>query len=257
MAHLIENHSWKSARELFQSKKIALLPLGATEQHGPHLPLGTDFFTAKALAESASEKTGVICAPTIPIGVSDHHRQFWGTLWVSPEAFRRYVYEIVLSLKSHGVRRLIFVNGHGGNLPALNEVSRRLRLEKFYSFAFQWWNHPFSIELQKQLFKTQGSHAGPIETSMVLAIRPELVQKGMLDEAANGASPGVGISKFGTPLQVDTLDFSKSGACFDPREATVDAGKQLFQNAEDTLVKLIRWFEEASEDELDSKTHKD
>lgn len=254
---LLENCSWKTARELFRDKRIALIPVGATEQHGPHLPLGTDFFTAKALAEAAAGKTDAICTPVIPVGVSAHHKQFWGTLWVSPETFRRYMYEIAISLRDHGIRRIVFVNGHGGNLAALQEISRTLRLEKLNSLIFQWWTNPSSIELQRQLFKSKGSHAGATETSMVLAIRPELVESERYEEAAKGASSEFGISKFGTQLQVDTLDFSKSGASLDPREASVEAGNQLFQSAEETLVNLIRWFEKATDDELEPRPHKE
>jgi creatinine amidohydrolase len=254
---LLENCSWKRAGEMFRDKKIALIPVGATEQHGPHLPLGTDFFTAKALAEAAADKTGAICTPVIPIGVSAHHKQFWGTLWVSPETFRHYMYEVSISLGSHGVRRIIFVNGHGGNLASLQEISRTLRLEKLNSLIFQWWTNPSSIELQRQLFKSKGSHAGATETSMVLAIRPELVESGRYEEAAKGASAEFGIAKFGTQLPVDTLDFSQSGASLDPREATVEAGNQLFRAAEETLVNLIHWFEKATDNELEPKPHKE
>jgi creatinine amidohydrolase len=254
---MLENYSWRSAREIFQRKKVALIPVGSTEQHGPHLPLGTDFLTAQSLAESAAHKTSAICTPVIPIGVSAHHKQFWGTLWVSPEAFRHYMYEIAVSLAYHGVRRMIFVNGHGGNSAALHEISRTLRLEKVHSLVFQWWTTPSSVELQSRLFKSKGTHAGGIETSMVLAIRPDLVDKASLDEAAKGASAGFGIARYGAQLPVDTVDFSQSGATLDPREASEEAGKKLFDEAEESLVNLTRWFEKASEDELEPKRHKD
>jgi len=170
---MLENYSWKSARRVFQRRKVALVPVGSTEQHGPHLPLGTDFLTAHALAESAARHTGAICTPVVPIGVSAHHRQFWGTLWVSPQTFRQYMQEVATSLEYHGIRRMIFVNGHGGNLSSLQEISRSLRAEKLYSFVYQWWTDPSVIELQSRFFKSKGTHAGAMETAMVLAIRPD------------------------------------------------------------------------------------
>jgi creatinine amidohydrolase len=252
---MLENHTWKTARQIFR-KKIALVPVGSTEQHGPHLPLGTDFFTAHALAESAARDTGAICTPTVPIGVSAHHRQFWGTLWVSPQTFRQYMYEVAISLRYHGVRRMIFVNGHGGNLPSLQEISRNLRAENVYSIAYQWWTDPSVIELQSRLFKSKGTHAGAAETAMVLAIRPELVDTANYDQAAEGAAAQFGITKFGAQLPVDTLDFSQSGATLDPREATVDAGKQIFHTALESLKSLTYWLEKANIDDLEPKRHK-
>jgi creatinine amidohydrolase len=254
---MLENSSWASARKVLQRKKIALIPVGSTEQHGPHLPLGTDFLTAQALAQSAAKKTGAVCKPVVPVGVSGHHRQFWGTLWVTPDTFRRYLYEIATSLNYHGVHRMIFVNGHGGNLASLQEISRGLRREGCYAVIYQWWTDKEVVNLQNKLFKSKGTHAGGIETAMMLAVRPELVDRSKFDEAARGAAAEWGISKFGAQLEVDTLDFSRSGATLDPREATKKAGKQIFKAAERRLVNLIRWLESAKESELKPKPHKE
>jgi creatinine amidohydrolase len=257
VSFMLENYSWKSARKTFRSKKVALVPVGSMEQHGPHLPLGTDFFIAQALAESAARDTGAICTPGIPIGVSAHHRQFWGTLWVSPQTFRQYVCEAAIGLGYHGVRRIIFVNGHGGNLPSLQEISRNLRPEKLYSVAYQWWTDPSVIELLNRLFKSKGTHAGAMETAMMLAIRPELVDAASYEEAARGAAAEFGIKKFGAELPVDTVEFSESGATLDPREATVEAGKRIFQTALDSLKSFIDWLENAKVDDLEPQAHRD
>jgi len=253
---MLENYSWKSARRIFQRRKVALVPVGSTEQHGPHLPLGTDFFTAHALAESAARDTGAICTPVVPVGVSAHHRQFWGTLWVSPQTFRQYMREVATSLEYHGIRRMIFVNGHGGNLSSLQEISRSLRAEKVYSFVYQWWTDPSVIELQSRFFKSKGTHAGAMETAMVLAIRPELVDTKRYDEAVRGAAVQFGITKFGAQLPVDTLEFSESGSTLDPHEATVEAGKRIFSTALESLETLTHWLEKARANDLEPKTHK-
>ncbi len=253
---MLESNSWKSARQAIRKTNVALIPVGSTEQHGPHLPLGTDFLTAQALAQSAARKTGAICTPVIPVGVSGHHKQFWGTLWVSPQTFRQYMYEIATSLGYHGVRRMIFVNGHGGNFAPLQEIAQDLRLEKLHSVVYQWWTDPAVVELHNRLFKSKGTHAGAIETAMVLAIRPDLVDTRNYDEAAKGASPTFGITKFGVQLPVDTLDFSSSGATLDPREATMEAGKQIYEAAEKSLVSLVRWLENAKARDLEAKPHK-
>ncbi|TRO48691.1 creatininase family protein [Candidatus Bathyarchaeota archaeon] len=76
--------SWSEAKELFQETDVAILPVGSTEQHGPHNPLGTDHLVAEALSKVVGERTGVPVLPIIPVGISEHHRQFPGTLWVRP-----------------------------------------------------------------------------------------------------------------------------------------------------------------------------
>jgi creatinine amidohydrolase len=252
---MLENYSWKSARRLFKTSKIALVPVGSTEQHGPHLPLGTDFLTAQALAESVAKKTNAICTPVIPFGVSAHHRQFWGTIWVSPDTFRKYVEEVALSLAYHGIRRIIFVNGHGGNFASLQELSRKLRVKGIYSIVYQWWTDSAVVELQKRLFKSKGTHAGAIETAMVLTVRPELVSTANYRDAAKGATPEFGVAKFGAQLTVDTVDFSRSGATLDPREATVEAGRQIRSLAEGNLLRLSRWLQKAKQRDIETRPH--
>lgn len=251
---MLERKTWKRAQEEFQQAKVALIPVGSTEQHGPHLPLGTDFLIAKTLAEAAAVETGAICTPVIPIGLSEHHRQFWGTLWVKPDYFRGYLRGIAESLAYHGIKRIIYVNGHGGNMAALQEVCRGLHHQGIYALAWQWW---WAVaELSAELFPQAGSHAGEPETSMVLQVAAELVDREALAEAAAGAAPRWGIQRFGTDVSFDTLDFSKSGATGDPRRATKRAGERLYRAALERLVGLVHWLEELPDRGLRPKDHK-
>jgi creatinine amidohydrolase len=253
---MLERYSWTAARKLFQGTNVALIPVGSTEQHGPHLPLGTDFLAAQALAEKAAEETGAICTPVIPVGVSSHHQQFWGTLSVSSKAFRSYMGEMALSLASHGAKRLIFVNGHGGNIAALQEIVRELRPQDIFALVWNWWLDPELIQLFGKLFKSRGSHAGASETSIIWALDESLVDQSALGEAARGASEVFGVVKHGAQLPFDTIDFSQSGATLDPREANKEAGEQILNLAQEELVKLIRWLEHAPDEELQLRPHK-
>jgi len=119
--------TWPDLGEYFDEKSVALVPLGSTEQHGPHLPESTDHRIAEALARDAAERTGSLCTPTVTVGVSSHHRQFHGTMWVEPAVFRDYVESLTRNLTYHGIDRVVFVNAHGGNVDHLREVGRRLR----------------------------------------------------------------------------------------------------------------------------------
>lgn len=252
---MLERISWWQARQLFQSAKVALIPVGSTEQHGPHLPLGTDFLTAHALAQAVARDLNLICTPVVPIGVSEHHRQFWGTLWVSSETFRRYMREIAQSVASHGVQRIVFVNGHGGNNAALQEICRELRAENIFAVLWAWWLDPEVQRLTNELFRSRGTHAGAIETSIVLALDPSLVDYSQIDAAARGASEIYATTKDGAQLPLDTIDFSQSGATLDPREASQEAGQKIFQKARERLTALVRWLEQAPDEELTVKPH--
>ena len=107
--------AWPDAREAIRRARLALVPVGAVEQHGPHLPLGTDWFIAAHLAERVSHTDEHLLLPGTQVGVSGEHRQFWGTLAVPPDRLRDHTIAIAHSLGSHGLRRLVFVNGHGSN----------------------------------------------------------------------------------------------------------------------------------------------
>jgi len=253
---MLEQLSWTEARERLQSTKVALIPVGSTEQHGPHLPLGTDFLTAQALARAAADETGAVCTPTVPVGVSAHHQQFWGTLSVSPDAFRAYMRDLALSLAAHGVKRLAFVNGHGGNSSALLEVCRDLRHRGVFAALWNWWLDPEVQKLLEDLFESRGTHAGASETSIMWYLDERLVKRDKLEKAAARASETFAVVRYGAQFPLDTLDFSESGATLDPREASPKAGEQIFNAAKGRLIELIRWLEGASEEELELKAHK-
>jgi len=88
MKLLLHEMSWTEAKEYLMKNDIVIFPVGSNEQHGPQNPLGTDHLIAKALAEEAAKRTRVLCLQVVPFGVSSHHRQFWGTIYASPEAFK-------------------------------------------------------------------------------------------------------------------------------------------------------------------------
>lgn len=247
--------SWVEARTELGKARVALLPVGSTEQHGPHLPLGTDHLTAAEVARRAAARGGWLILPTVPVGVSEHHRQFWGTLWVEPSVLRDYVVGIVRSLGSHGVRRVVFVNGHGGNTAALDEAARVLRREAIFAFVFSWWRA--IPEVIAEAIETGGSHAGEMETSTVLAFARELVDEGRYAEAVAGAAPEWGKRLYGIEVGLDTCDFSSSGATGDPSRATAEKGERLLTAAAERLDAFCRWLAAEPEDALRPRPHRE
>ena len=240
MAYLAD-HTTTTARERLAEAEVALLPTGATEQHGPALPLSTDFRAAETVAERI-DRADTVRLPTVPVGVSDHHRQFHGTLSVTPETFEDYVGETVASLADHGVRKVVLVNGHGGNSDALRRAARRLRRQEVaFAVPWNWWSN--LDDLTRELFGEDGiGHADATETSMVYAVAGDLVREDTLSEAEAGAADSWGKSVHGGEVGFDTADFSESGAVGRPTEASREAGERLLDAATDDLDALVDWL---------------
>ncbi|MBS3788759.1 creatininase family protein [Candidatus Bipolaricaulota bacterium] len=252
---MLSDLSWRKAKEKISRAQVALIPVGSTEQHGPHLPLGTDYIIAEAIARKVSEKDEFISTPPVTVGVSKHHRQFFGTLWVSTTRLREYVKEISLSLKYHGIDRLIFVNGHGGNAnPLRNCCKEELREKGITGLVYEYWRAN-QEEIKSIFSESSVGHAGEMETSMVMKIAPDLVQEENIQEAEEGAANRWGLEKFGVETSFDTLDFSSSGAIGKPTKASAQKGKKIFDISCKQLSKLGKWL--ATTNELAEKPHLD
>ncbi len=228
--------TWPEIREL--ETDLAVLPVGSTEQHGPHAPLGTDALTAEHVAatgvEAYREQTGVDVpvAPTIPVGIAAEHRAFDGTLWVSPDTFRPYVRETIESLAHHGFTRVVVVNGHGGNIDALRELTGAVSRESdAYAVAFTWFT---SVDSEQSM-----GHGGPLETALVSHIDGELIREAQLEAARDGASERWGEWVSGVNLAHDSDEFTDNGVVGDPTAGSETLGADLSAQAADALCVLL------------------
>ncbi|MEF8882634.1 MAG: creatininase family protein [Halapricum sp.] len=253
----LADEAWPDLESYFESESLALVPLGSTEQHGPHLPEGTDHLIAQALAREAADRTGYLCTPTITVGVSPHHRQFHGTMWADAPAFRDYVASITRNLTYHGIDRVIYVNAHGGNVQHLREVGRRLR-DDGQAYAIEWmWNDSIA-ELVDELFEQNGPHGGPKETAMIQHIAGELVHEDRLDEARDGGLADFGEStgrKYGARTFYDSIDNTANGVLGDQTDATAEKGRKLFEAASEQLIRLSEWLADQPRDALMAEDH--
>ncbi|MFC6825891.1 creatininase family protein [Halopelagius fulvigenes] len=251
------DEAWPDLETYFEEESLALVPTGSTEQHGPHLPEATDHLIAEAFAREAAERTGYLCTPTINVGVSGHHRQFHGTMWVDPPAFREYVESLTRNLTEHGIDRVIYVNAHGGNVPHLREVGARLRQDET-AFAIEWmWNESIP-DLVDELFEQNGPHGGPKETAMIQHLRSELVHDDRLEEARDGGIPSVdaaGTVKHGSRTFYDAADNTENGVLGDQTDATAEKGEEMFEAASDQLVELCEWVAAREFEELLPEPH--
>jgi creatinine amidohydrolase len=249
--------AWPDLEEYFETESLALIPLGSTEQHGPHLPEATDHLIAEAFAREAADRTGYLCTPTINVGVSPHHKQFHGTMWADAPVFRDYVESITRNLAYHGIDRVIYVNAHGGNVEHLREVGRRLRDDEVL-YAIEWMWDESIPDLVDDLFEQNGPHGGPKETSMIQYLDPQLVHEDRLEDARDGGVASVEASetvKHGSRTFFDAADNTENGVLGDQTDATAEKGERLFEAATDQLVQLAEWLAGRDFEDLLPKDH--
>ncbi len=248
--------TWPEVGAELTDTSTALVPVGSTEQHGPHLPLSTDHVIAEGLARAAAESANVVCTPTVNIGVSPHHRQFHGTLSVDAPAFREYMESLSRSLVYQGIDRIVFVNAHGGNVIHLREVGRRLHGDGV-AYAIEWMWDESIPELVDSLFEQNGPHAGPKETSMVWYLA-DLVRDGELEAARKDGCVDVEAAdneRNGARLYYDAIENSYNGAFGDPTDASAEKGEQLFEAASEQLVELAEWLDSQPWETLGPEPH--
>ncbi len=157
---------------------MALLPVGAIEQHGPHLPLDTDAFDADYLARRVAAECSEpkpLVLPLIPYGVSYHHDDFPGTISVSNDALARLVYDIGMSCARNGITKLVIINGHGGNEATLQFAAQMINRDA-HIFTCVDTGETSDVDLDSLCETANDVHAGEIETSTSLATRPHLVR---------------------------------------------------------------------------------
>jgi creatinine amidohydrolase len=241
--------SWTEAKEYFIKNDIAILPVGSNEQHGPQNPLGTDHLIAKALAEETAKRTRVLCLQVIPFGVSSHHKQFWGTIHVSPKTLKKYVKETCLSLNYYGVKKIVIVNGHGGNRCALLEMARELREEKIFVSIFQWWEAANKL-LPNHFRPEEKGHAAAEETSMNLVLHPQIVN---MDRAVDEEPRKHAVGAEGVSLPLSTVDETSSGVFGKSSTASQEKGKIVFEAVVSALVKHVNLLKKAKIEDLIQK----
>ncbi|WP_121711843.1 creatininase family protein [Streptomyces sp. E5N91] len=231
-------------RDLAARDALVLLPVGATEQHGPHLPTGVDDFLASEVcgraALLASERTGVVVAPSVPIGLSEHHMPFGGTLTLSLATLHALLRDICRSVTRVGFSRILIVNGHGGNMTALNALTTELTVELGTPIAFASY-FGAGREVVRTTLETQDGlmHACEGETSMMMAAYPELIRPEHLPEA-HGPRFTLPAESADPVYMAVTFDrVTESGVAGDARVASADKGERMLAGCARALADII------------------
>jgi creatinine amidohydrolase len=230
---------------------VAVLPLGATEQHGPHLPLGVDSMLADGIVAAAlpllAPELPVLFLPTQQVGLSPEHARFAGTLTLSSETLIRLWREIGAGVARAGVRKLVLFNAHGGHSGAMDIVARELRAEHgLIVFSTSWFNLPLGAAAEQFSADEHrfGVHAGEMETSMILALAPERVAMEQAQDfgstsrrrAAEYPILGNGRSaKLGWAME----DYNPAGAAGNAAAASAGKGRILIDAAAAQLAALL------------------
>jgi creatinine amidohydrolase len=265
----IHELTWQDFEEYVESEPhpTVIVPIGSTEQHGPHLPLGVDGYQAKDMAEAIAERTGVLAAPPIWYGDADHHLAFPGTISLSSETVIEVLKDVYESLIGHGVENIITVNGHRmANNPAIGIAADDVKDDYPETFFATIDLVYFGIRIYREMRDgdpESGFHGGEFETSFIMHKHPELVKEEEFVEESGG-----GWTRFTSNDYVNLDDKVLTatsrhdwpedalGHQGDPTQASAEKGEELIErlleNAEEFLEDLYALREAEKSDDGDS-----
>jgi creatinine amidohydrolase len=252
MKYRYEEFSWPEIREAVADNRVAVLPVGTVEQHGPHLPLVTDVLTASEISRLAVERDpkSAILLPPVYYSFNEHHMDFPGTIAVDGETIIRYVTDIGRSLARHGFRKILIVNGHGSNVPFLDIAARNItnQTEAICAMA-SWWSlipRPLLAELRESEKPGGMAHGCELETSVLLYLRPDLVQMEKAEKDINFTPTEFFYWDLEYPSPILFQEwfsrYSRTGTVGDPTLATRDKGEKFVTAVVDRMCNLIDEF---------------
>jgi creatinine amidohydrolase len=188
----LQLQTWPEIEAYLQICRGIILPIGSTEQHGPNGLIGTDAICAETVARGVGDSTGALVAPTIAVGMAQHHLGFPGSVTLRPSTLIAVLRDIVDSLARHGFERFYFLNGHGGNIATVSAAFSEIYAARSMVAADNtpplkcrlknWWQYQEVYDLAKELFgEAEGSHATPSEVSLTQFAYPDAIKSAVLD----------------------------------------------------------------------------
>ena len=240
MTNKIREMSWVEFDRRVKGGALVIIPTGAVEVYGPQCPLGTDALTAEAMAEMVAEKVNAVIAPTIDIGESLSLMCFPGTMAVSMDNYEHYMENVMQTLIDRGFKNMLFINGHAGNTPIINYLSKKYQREAGIKCAqVDVWQ--LVEKLGDDVFQYSGrmahGHAAESNTSIMLYLHPDLVDMSAAQRIDPVADPFADIVKY--------RDFTSStpiGVVGDPTVATAEKGEKIMKKCTDRIVEFIKSY---------------
>jgi creatinine amidohydrolase/Fe(II)-dependent formamide hydrolase-like protein len=256
---LLGEMTWPQAARRLQEVDTVLLPVGSIEQHGPHLPIDTDAFDAAYLASRVAERCSdpkPLVLPLISYGVSYHHEDFKGTISVTPETLSRMVYEIGMSVAKQGVTKVVIINGHGGNGPALHFAAQMINRDA-HIFTCVDTGETSDPDISALAETPNDVHAGEIETSTALAVRSHLVRlreaRKFVPRFSNRYLNFSSKRSVGWYAHISKL--SSYGVLGDPTKADPEKGRKMWEVMIEHLVEFVEDLKGLSLDEIYQKRY--
>ncbi|RST74271.1 creatininase family protein [Siminovitchia acidinfaciens] len=240
--------TWEEVEASLKQVRLAIIPVGAHEQHGPHMVESCDAVLAERMAVKLGERLYpyAIITPTVNMGVSTHHLNFPGTISLKPTTLIMLLKDIVSSLKHHGIERFLFLNSHGGNQStldvAMNMITEEMNVEVYYAKTTASAKNAIAENVHSTLF----GHSCEREISEALYLAPELIradklQRGDIQEPGRWTQlrPGKALKGF-----YRYEEMTKNGCIGDATKADFEIGRQIVEEALDNLssemMKLIK-----------------
>lgn len=238
--------TWQEVERYLQDSNGIIIPIGSTEQHGPNGFIGTDALCPETIARGVGEREGILVAPTLSIGMAQHHLGFAGSITLRPTTLIAVIRDVVASLARHGFERFYFLNGHGGNIATVNSAFSEIYADASFEKdggnypglrcrLSNWYMAPSARRLSRELFgDSEGSHATPSEVSLTYFAYPEHVKDVPM-------SPTIAPTGPIRDAQDYRQRFPDGRIGSDPSLANVEAGRRLYEG---TVTDVIRDYGE-------------
>ncbi|MEX2286300.1 MAG: creatininase family protein [Planctomycetaceae bacterium] len=253
-----EKLTWPEINDAVALKKVCIIPCGAVEQHGPHLPLDVDLVCPGGIARGAGERLRdkILILPTIAYGYTGHVMDFPGTINTHYETFIRQVLDVTKSLAYHGFKKIILLNGHGSNMPNLDLAARRTNLETDAECVLvAWWllltvDKKFLPSWRESKFPGGCSHACELETSLYLYLDEDNVRKDKIKSGTisfneeNNPFNWVDLLSAGPGSLISwTSSYSETGVLGDAEKATKEKGERAYNESVKQLCAFVEYFQ--------------
>ncbi len=240
--------AWPDVGQASLERRVVILPVGSVEGHGPHLPVDTDARIVDAVCQRVADAAPdrVVVLPTVWYGICPHHMDFPGSITISETTFIQYVLDVCESVARHGFRRLLLLNGHGGNQSALDLVARMVATRHpgvlCAATAYYVLPQAEAAEARVRDHPTRGSmgHADFSETSLYLAIQPEVVKMGRaVDQPLPAGGFGFAPEDAPVTLMQHWSAITPTGVLGYPTRASVKAGEVMLQGAVEGVIAVV------------------
>jgi creatinine amidohydrolase len=241
---LLHLQTWPDVERYLTKSQGIIIPIGSTEQHGPNGLIGTDAICAEALAKAVGERAETLVAPTISVGMAQHHMAFTGSMTLRPSTLIAVMRDWVASLARHGFRCFYFINGHGGNVATAQAAFSEIYADASLTAAGNapalkcrlrnWWQADGIAALSRELYgSAEGSHATPSEVSLTWHVHPEAARPMKLD-------PEIAPRGDFTDATDYRRNFPDGRIGSNPGLASIEAGKRIMEMAVAGLVEDYR-----------------